>query len=234
MDKSIEFGHLSAALQLEPAFDLGDGTNTCPEYGLCAQTCIAMTGQNRFDVAKQARLRRTKMFRDHRNLFMTLLDADLITHELRAWRMNLKPTARLNCLSDISWEDIRHERGTNIFERHPDIQFLDYTKVLYRARLGIPNYHVVYSVNEKTNYRELRNLLTHGGNAAVVFNVKKGEPLPESFKVNGRLFPVYDGDTNDLIHLAPPGSIRGLRYKMAFSKRSHRALKPSKLFVLGQ
>lgn len=232
MDKSVEFGYLSTALQLEPAYELFPGINTCPMRGVCAGTCIGYTGQNRFDNAQQARLRRTHIFRDNPELFFALLDADLHAHEHKANKLGLLPTARLNCLSDISWETYLDKDGKSVFERHPGIQFLDYTKILHRAKLGISNYYVTYSVSERTDYKELRNLLTHGGTAAVVFNVKKGQPLPESFKVNGKRFPVYDGDTNDLIHLAPPGSIRGLRYKMAFSRRTRRALKPSSLFVL--
>jgi hypothetical protein len=232
LNKSTEFGYLSAGLQLEPAYQLTEDTNTCPDRGVCAGFCISQTGHNRFDHAKAARLRRTHMFRDNPTLFFELLDCDIRHHARIASKELLIPTIRLNTLSDIPYENYRDMQGKNIFERHPNIKFLDYTKTMHRCRLGIPNYTVIYSVNEKTNYRALRNLLTHGGCASVVFNLKKGEELPSRFKVNGRYFPVDDGDINDLVHLSAPGTIQGLRYKQAFHRKTGKAVKPNSLFIL--
>jgi len=110
----------------------------------------------------------------------------------------------LNGTSDIEWTRF------GIMEEFPDLQFYDYTKVLNRLEKEIPkNYHITFSKNE-ANDVESEVALKLGANVAVVFNTKKGEALPETWKG----FPVFDGDDTDARFLDPKGGyVIGLRAK---------------------
>ena len=226
MEKSAEYGYLSAILNLQPTMripknDLGLGIrNTCPDAGKCARSCLQYTGRNRFDSAAVARIRKTRMLFESPAAFQQLLDADLVSLRIRADKQRLGFTARLNGISDIPWELIQHH-GRNVFERNPTIQFVDYTKTLGRLTLGIPNYCLVYSYNEKSDDKQVRHYLAHGGRVAMVFS---GGELPESVKIGRNRFQVVDGDEHDLVHLHEPGVVLGLRYKRAYSPSTGKSM----------
>lgn len=230
MNKSTAEGYLSAVLHLEPAYKIGD-LDTCPNAGICKGTCIAKTGRMRFDSAQTARIRRTELLAHDPYYFMRVLDAEIHQHTWQARKLGLKPTVRLNGTSDIRWKHYKQLRQT-IFDLHPTTQFLDYTKLPDQVNLGIPNYTVVFSASEKATEQEISTILDNYGRVAQVFNVKRGEQLPNLHKVNGKLYRVVDGDTHDLLHLRPLGVILGLRYKLAFSSKTRKALKPNKRFVI--
>lgn len=225
MEKSAEYGYLSAILNLQPTMripknDLGLGIrSTCPDAGKCARSCLQYTGRNRFDSAAVARIRKTRMLFETPSLFQHALDADLMMLKARADKHRLGFTARLNGISDLPWERIEYN-DRNVFERHPTIQFVDYTKTIDRLRLGIPNYCVVYSYNEKSEPNQVRTYLAHGGRVAMVFS----NDLPDSVKIGRSRFEVVDGDQHDLIHLHEPGVVLGLRYKRAYSPRTGKSL----------
>lgn len=228
MLKSEGTGYLSACLNLEPNFKYA-GHNTCPMAGRCAKHCLSTAGRNRFDSAKAARIRRTKLYYDHREVFYAMLRGDLAALEAKAKREGLKPTMRLNCLSDIAWEDDVVEDGKHIFALHPRIQFYDYSKVESRFFKYIHfNYHLTYSASERSRPGFIdRCLDSHAHNVAMVF---AGE-LPKGFRTKGRPLRwhrVIDGDVNDLRFLDPRNRIVGLRYKKAFSNRDGSAFRPVK------
>ncbi len=217
MAKSIDLGYLSAVLQLQPVFR-HNGLNTCPNAGHCARTCLQTTGRNRFDSAKLARIRKTKLYIDHRDTFYRALIKDIETLERHAKRLKLKPTVRLNGLSDISFElDNVLGTGKSIFELFPHIQFIDYTKVESRFDSKLPvNYHLTYSVNENTPIGFTDKVFKLGYNCAVVFS----GVIPTKYL--GK--KVFAGDDSDLRHLDPRNYFVGLKYKMAFNQRSGKKL----------
>ena len=220
-------GYLSACLNLEPNFKYA-GQNTCPFAGRCAKHCLSNCGRNRFDSAKAARVRRTKLYYDERVLFYAMLRGDLAALENRARKQGLKPTMRLNCLSDIAWEDDDVEGGKNIFELHPGIQFYDYTKVPYRMLKPLPvNYHLTYSVSERTPVGFVDSCLDIGVNVAIVFNGELPKRI-EGESCSRTKRKVIDGDVNDLRFLDRKGVIVGLRYKKAFTNKDGSAYKPVK------
>jgi hypothetical protein len=94
----------------------------------------------------------------------------------------------------------------------PSVQFVDYTKVIKRARAQYDdpahpaNWSITFSASEVTSDNLLRGLLDNGVNVSVVF---AGKTLP--FQHIG--WPVIDGDVTDLRHLDPKGVIVGLRMK---------------------
>jgi hypothetical protein len=70
--------------------------------------------------------------------------------------------------------------------------------------------HLTYSVDvSPARVRHALAYMRAGGNAAVVFNVKRGEPLPATW--HG--FPVFDADVTDARFLDPAGHVAGLRAK---------------------
>lgn len=130
---------------------------------------------------------------------------------------NLIPVVRLNGLSDIRWEIkgfmLDGKYHASIFAAFPKVQFYDYTKIYNRNVKHIPNYHLTYSYSHKASslHYALRAIKHYGPdmNLAVVFNLPKGMPLPETFM--GR--QVVNGDESDLRFLDPKGVVVGLTAK---------------------
>ena len=65
-----------------------------------------------------------------------------------------------------------------------------------------------FSLHE-TNLQFALDAMAHGVNVAVVFDTRKGQPLPTTW--HG--VPVIDGDQHDLRFLDNPNSVVGLRAK---------------------
>jgi hypothetical protein len=157
-----------------------------------------------------ARDRRTALYIEDQNHFLTLLRADLLGLRERARYEGLLPAVRLNGTSDIAWEVLH----PGIFEEFPDVRFFDYTKLPDRmwqflgGRIGTQvwpqNYHLTFSVGENTSGRGLQ-FLDAGGNVAVVF----WPHLPEKWVG----FPVIDGDLHDARFLDPTRVVVGLLAK---------------------
>ena len=137
----------------------------------------------------------------------------------QAEKQNLIPVFRLNGTSDIRWETVELSDGLqtfqNIMQMFPNVQFYDYTKLSNRRDLP-SNYHLTFSRSE-SNDTAVASHLVNGGNVAVVFNVKKGAALPESW--NG--YTVVDGDDTDLRFLDPQNVVVGLRGKGKATKGEH-------------
>lgn len=225
MLKSSKLGYLSAALNLQPFIKL-HGIKTCPNAGLCAKTCLAAAGRNRFDEASIARLRRTKLYIDQQDTFYKLLIADIEALIRKANREDYIPTMRLNCLSDLTFEDDNVlGTGKNIFELFPQLQFIDYTKRYVRMFKKLPsNYHLTYSINEKTPSGVVKDIYKRTNlNACMVFSPY----IPESAIIDGVQFKVVSGDDTDLRHLDKRGVIIGLKYKLSFDKKTGKAIRPS-------
>lgn len=183
------------------------------------------------NIIQQARIRRTRLYMERRDEFWGLLVSDIhraiafcqdhiYSHSVkgrarfrprRPRERKMKPVFRLNGTSDIAWERRRVVLGRSIMEYFPQVQFYDYTKIPRRFPSRLPdNYYMLYSRSEKPeSKRESEEYFRHGVNTAVVFAVKRSEPLPRRFW--GR--PVIDGDDDDLRFLDPAGVIVGLRAK---------------------
>ena len=100
-------------------------------------------------------------------------------------------------------------------DEFPDVQFYDYTK-LPKPELRIrPNYALTFSYSGH-NLPDAPDALAHGVNVAVVFAVRKGFELPETW--NG--YRVIDGDLHDLRFLDPKGVVVGLRAKGRAKKQT--------------
>lgn len=211
--KGLKKGYLSSVLHLAPA-DLS-GKNTCPKATAgCKAACLNTAGRGGIfkkgestNVIQQARIRKTKMFFEMRDVFMFELVREIRNAIKLAAKKDLIPVFRLNGTSDLSWEkyEVRREgiAYNNIFEAFPEVQFYDYTKVLGRKVSHIPNYHLTFSKADG-NDMDVRIAASNGMNVAAVFH-----KLPE--KYIGR--PVINGDETDLRFLDPKGVIVGLKAK---------------------
>ena len=206
--KGEKKGYMSFVLHLAPS-DLS-GKNTCPKATAgCKAACLNTAGRGGIfkkgettNVIQQARIRKTKMFFEQRDEFMTLLVKEIQAGIKKAEKLGYIPAFRLNGTSDLSWEKYR-VNGKTIFELFPDVQFYDYTKVNNRKVSHIKNYHLTFSKADG-NDMDVRLAASNGLNVAAVFR-----SLPETYL--GR--PVINGDETDLRFLDPKGVIVGLKAK---------------------
>jgi len=128
----------------------------------CHKSCLAKTGMNVFNQSQLARFNRTKFYLKQRELFLLQIDRELKNLSKRASKRSIKENrhiqayARLNGLADQRIDKWKIDTKT-LFERHPNIQFYDYTKMSWYALammsndkfndgLAFPNYHVTFSM----------------------------------------------------------------------------------------
>lgn len=216
--KGLKSGFNTYILHLAPA--KLSGYNTCPKATSgCEAACLNTAGRGGMfkkgestNVIQQARIRKTKMFFENRLEFMQLLVKDIELAIKQSEKKGLVPVFRLNGTSDISWEKYEIVRNgvlyRNIFAAFPDQTFYDYTKVLGRKVKNIPNYSLTFSKADGNDV-DVNKAINEGLNVAVVFGVKKTDPLPESFLG----LPVFNGDDSDLRFLDPKGVVVGLYAK---------------------
>jgi hypothetical protein len=205
--KGEKKGYMSFVLHLAPA-DLS-GKETCAKRTAgCTAACLNTAGRGGMfkkgettNVIQQARIRKTKMFFDNRDQFMSQLVADIRLGIKQAEKKGLTPAFRLNGTSDLSWEKYEVPGfDRNIFDMFPNVQFYDYTKVRGR-KIAAPNYHLTFSRAE-SNEMDARLAASEGMNVAVVFK----KALPETYM--GR--KVINGDETDLRFLDEKNVIIGL------------------------
>jgi hypothetical protein len=192
--KGEKLGVLTGILYLAPASI--SGYEVCPMRSEgCTDACLYTAGMGKFNTVQAARIKKTKMFFENRDEFLKILRDDIKSLATKAKRINMLPAVRLNGTSDIDWTRF------DIMNQYPNVQFYDYTKVLNRLSKSIPhNYHLTFSKSE-VNDDACISALRLGFNVAVVFNTKKGHPLPESYMG----YPVYSGDETDVRFKDPKG-----------------------------
>jgi hypothetical protein len=205
--KGEAYGYQTFILHLAPA--KLSGYETCPKRTEgCTAACLNTAGRGGMfkpggtNTIQEARKRKTRMFFEQREQFITLLKKEITAAIKSSKKKNLIPVFRLNGTSDLSFEKY------GIFESFPDVQFYDYTKILGRKVSHIPNYHLTFSAADG-NDKDVEKAIAAGMNVAVVFGLKKTQPMPQAYA--GR--PVFNGDESDLRFLDPKGVIVGLYAK---------------------
>ena len=220
--KGMKQGYNTYILHLAPASL--SGHNTCPKATEgCKSACLNTAGrggmfkkgENTNNIQK-ARIRKTQLFFDNRDLFMELLVKDINLAIKQSARMGLTPVIRLNGTSDISWEKYPVKMGnvtySNIFAAFGFVTFYDYSKVLGRKVNHISNYSLTFSAADG-NDNDVVEAIKQGYNIAMVFNLKKTLPMPDYHIIGGRAVPVFNGDESDLRFLDPKGVVVGLYAK---------------------
>jgi len=197
--KGESLGVLTGILYLAPS-DLS-GVDLCPKSSQgCRDACLFTAGRGAFKSVHDARMNKTKYFLDDRAGFVAQLEKEIARAEKRAALLKMRLAIRLNGTSDIVWERV----APRLFERFPNVQFYDYTKILARLKRPVPaNYDLTFSRSEE-NDRDAWAALDLGFRVAVVFD-----------KIPGEVFglPVVDGDLHDIRFLNPGGVIVALKAK---------------------
>lgn len=217
--KGQKVGYMTGIMYLAP-YDVA-GISVCPmsELAGCQKTCLFVQGRARAssptnlltsvngkqykdNTIIRARIRRTEWFHSDREGFLNQLEKEVHALIRKAKRKNLIPTVRLNGTSDIRWENVRFKNGDTLFDRFPDLQWYDYTKI--GNRRNVPdNYHLSWSYSGAN--QKYIDTMPKDLNTVVVFNGK----MPDTFL--GR--KVVDGDKNDLRFLDGEGVVVGLKAK---------------------
>jgi hypothetical protein len=223
------FNQRTYSLYLAPA-NLS-GYNTCthstPE---CRIGCLNTSGRGGMELSRDikpiqsARIKKTKLFFEHRQFFMSWLVAE-IESEYQKSKMNGEGfSVRLNCTSDIDWANIMvwSDDVFNIFDVFHNVDFYDYTKNAQKFIDKPKNYHLTYSYTGR-NWNACKTLLDEGHNVAVIFNIKKGEPLSTEF----RGYNVFDGDKSDYRIADERGIVIGLYWKNIGNKELNKKAKES-------
>ena len=197
--------HLASASSVSEL--LGREVTVCPLARLnqCDAPCLDHQGRGRMDSVANARLKKTARYFTDRAGFMSQLRAELTLQEKRAAKRGKRSVARLDGTSDLGL-------AMSLCGEYPETQFFDYTKVTARymrwLREGSANYSLTYSLGAG-NRADAVKVLRAGGNVAVVFRLRKGQPLPEKWEG----FTVIDGDLHDFRFLDPKNVVVGLRSK---------------------
>lgn len=209
--------HLYAGLSMMPDNVLCPGAKAAG----CMDSCLKSAGRGRFSNVAQARQRKTDWFHADKQGFVDQLVKDLESLVRKADKLGKKARVRLNVLSDVAWEHVICVRKGKAFDgipqAFPEIEFYDYTKRAARLSAadwpfsGLPfNYRLTFSYSGVETYRkQVSKALDTNANMAVVFHVKRGQPLPKRWA--GKI--VIDGDEHDNRFDDPKNIIVGLRAK---------------------
>lgn len=210
------------------------GFNVCPMATKeCIAGCLNTSGRAKMETENHtpitsARIAKTKFLFSDRKLFNKQLFNEVKNAKNRTAKKDKKFAVRLNGTSDLTPEIFKNDNGENILQAFPDVQFYDYTKVLRRVELAAkyPNYDLTFSYTGY-NWADCEIALQNNVRVAVIFNLKKGEPLPETF--NG--VPVIDGDAYDYRPEDGKNVIVGLRWKVIKDKKVNDEIKNSPFAV---
>jgi len=220
------------------------GYNVCshstPE---CRLGCLNTSGRVKMEregntIITDARIKKTKLFFEHRQFFMEWMVSEIKTFQKKAIKDGFDFSVRLNGTSDIDWENVLFSYSDsngdtdilnkNIFEIFPDVLFYDYSKNFNKFTTKPNNYHLTYSYTGK-NWDKCETLLSRGFNVAVVFDTKKKDELPILFKG----YKVIDSDETDFRPNDPSGVICGLRFKNIANKINQEIILKSCFVVKG-
>jgi hypothetical protein len=213
--KGLKYNEMTYILYLAPAEQ--SGYNVCPgSTAECREACLTESGHNRIDVKKnainKARIKKTKLFFEHREFFMGWLATEINKARNDAFAKGYTFSVRLNGTSDIQPEMFKY-KGKVIFDVFNEVTFYDYTKVANRFKLldKYSNYDLTYSFSGYNMLQSLELLENNKGRVAMVF---EGKQLPISFMG----YKVIDGDEYDMRYLDEQGVIVGLKFKFVRNK----------------
>ena len=218
--KGLKYNEMTYILYLAPASL--SGYNVCPmSTEECRTACLTESGHNRIDVKKnainKARIKKTKLFFEHREFFMSWLVTEIEKAKSKADELGYRFSVRLNGTSDIEPTRFQHN-GMVLFELFDDVQFYDYTKHPSRKLEGktVGNYDLTFSFSSITPKPISIKGLTNPNNSRVAVVFQKKEDIPLSF----RSWEVIDGDDTDVRHIEPKNVVVAL-YAKGKAKKDH-------------
>jgi hypothetical protein len=190
-------GYLTGILHLAPA--KSSWYHVCPmaKKAGCEAACLNTAGRGAFTKTQEARIKRTKMYFEERDLFLALLHKEISNLDKLAQKKGMKVAIRLNGTSDLNW--------LATIKKFPTIQFYDYSK-LYLSEKKLKNYHLTFSYGKNNTPNCVKYYINKGFNVAVVFREKYTKKTWNGIKV-------IDGDDHDLRFLDPKNRIVALTAK---------------------
>jgi hypothetical protein len=198
----------------------------------CRKGCVAYAGQGEAPNVQEGRTRKTEFLAAHPEAFLALLDDEIGRAAIKHGKKGEHIGVRLNAFSDLEWERF----APWLFYNHPDVQFYDYTKHPFGTREDLPNnYHLTWSVSERTSEDEVARILNAGHNVAMILRVPKDHEMPEFYFVRSDsgddvLARVVDGDASDARYVdvsmgSEKGVVIGLRPKGRMRKGAWNMIK---------
>lgn len=202
-EPTIEFEHESSA-----------SLSMCGMEGVCAKTCISMTGNLVMDSSLRSRYCKSWFWRTCPIAFLRLLIQEIL--DICRLSKAEKVYFRLNGTSDIMWEKYIDMDG--LVEVIPKLGgFSDYTKhaMWQRYDENFPkNYRITFSVDEKPKSLAMANTwMLHGHGCSIVCNSFKKKKDDAIMALINDYTKVIDGDLDDARFADPPGAMVLLRNK---------------------
>jgi hypothetical protein len=206
----VGLDRIYAGLSMMPDAKLCPGSKAAG----CMTGCLQSAGRGAFSNVAKARQAKTDWWHRDWQGFTAALVKDLEALVKRASKAGKTARVRLNVLSDIAWETVPCDRHGEAFDgipqAFPEVEFYDYTKRAARLGKTPANYHLTFSYSGIPSYaKQVQQAQATRANMAVVFHVKRNQPLPKLWQ--GRV--VIDGDEHDARSDDPMGIIVGLRAK---------------------
>ena len=171
----------------------------------CEAACLFTAGHGAICNVTAGRIKRTRLYFEHRAIWAILLFDQLSRLSKRSYQV----AVRLNGTSDLPHEAMNGDRwifdmfnGSNGYNR---IQFYDYTAILGRLKKSLPdNYHLTFSRKED-NHDKAMLALERGYSVSMVFSLPVYSAVIEAGNWCG--YPVVDGTIDDRRFLDAPGSV---------------------------
>lgn len=214
--KGVLDNYITAVLSFAPA-NYSDHT-TCFRFKHCKDTCLYHQGRGRFDNVSKARIKKTNLFFDNQEQAAADIHNEIVKMQKKLSKGINTPhlAVRLNCFSDIKWEEKTFGSigDKTIIDANPQVQFYDYTKIPYKYRLAwreMPlNYHLTYSFDgTDEDIPNCLELLHKGHNVAVVYTKEHYKHLLSSDEELNHPwgYPMYDNEITDNRFLDPSPAV---------------------------
>lgn len=158
-----------AGIMLAPSKRSGV-VNVCKHASpACILICVLwFAGRTVTKTVRAAATKRTRLWHFFPAVFYSRLRKELSAMVRRAFKLGARAFCRLNTASDI-------DHPKELIAEFPTVTFYDYTKSVERCEEYLngewpENYHVSYSVSERSEYATVAGFLRRGLNVIVVFD----------------------------------------------------------------
>ena len=189
--------YIIASLDLAPNDQ--SGYNVClRSTKACRKGCNQWhSGRRVTKTVRASQIRKTRWVMEDRAAAIAAIDRDLARLQRKADKLGVFLYVRLNCASDLPWEDWAPE----LFKKYKEAIFYDYTKIVGRiGRKNQPeNYHLTYSVSEESTQEIIDDLINRGHNVAVAMGINWSSAAGKAAKLpsHWRGIPSVNGDIDD-------------------------------------